>query len=187
MLSPAHLTPTTMTCSVTSVLLPHSDVRFELQKVVFTTSACLNTSSCCHVMGWFVLTSTDRFCVKKKVVKLLKKNKKTVWVWTLTFCSVCVQVPDLMIKLWGQNMMRTMNCHINQSNFRCCWHCCLIFLTLVLSLLKSSFLFVAVNFYPWWILVNEWTTVVWNQPPSNTFWMKCQDHRLYIEPIFIAV
>lgn len=144
MLSPAHLTPTTMTCSVASVLLPQSDVGFELQKVVFTTSACLNTSSCCHVMGWFVLTSNDRFCVIKK-----KQKKKTVWVWTLTLCSVCVQVPDLIIKLWGQNMMRAMNCHINQSNFWCCWHCCLIFLTLVPSLLKSSFLFVAVHFYPW--------------------------------------
>ncbi len=42
-------------------LSSHSDARFELQQVVFTTFRCLNALSCCHVIGWLV------FCVTKQL------------------------------------------------------------------------------------------------------------------------
>lgn len=34
-----------------SPFLPHSDVQFGLQRLIFDTSACLNVLSCCHVIG----------------------------------------------------------------------------------------------------------------------------------------
>ncbi len=40
--------------------LPHSDARFELQQVVFTTSRCLNALSCCHVIGWLAICVTKQ-------------------------------------------------------------------------------------------------------------------------------
>ncbi len=36
-----------------------SDARFELQQVVFT-SRCLNTLSCCHVIGWLAICVTKQ-------------------------------------------------------------------------------------------------------------------------------
>ncbi len=52
-LRPARLAPTTVprSTSLKNHFLPHSDARFELQEVVFTTSRCLNALSCCHVIG----------------------------------------------------------------------------------------------------------------------------------------
>ncbi len=51
----------TMVTYVTWDVLPHSDARFELQQVVFTTSGCLNALSCCRVIGWLAICVTKRF------------------------------------------------------------------------------------------------------------------------------
>ncbi len=42
------------------LFLPHSDARFELQQVVFTTSRCLNALSCCQVIGWLSICVTKQ-------------------------------------------------------------------------------------------------------------------------------
>ncbi len=48
--------------------LPHSDARFELQQVVFT-SRCLNALSCCHVISWLAIYVTKQLtrCRPNKV------------------------------------------------------------------------------------------------------------------------